>query len=150
MTYEQSGFKELLRKKGLKITNQRLIILKALEESKGQHLTTEEIYNLVKAEYPEIGLATVYRALQVFSEQGMIDKINFDDGFVRYEMSKNNDDGTHHHHHLICLSCGIVFSFEDDLLEQLEDRIKQTMDFQVVDHEVKLYGYCRNCGRKSC
>ena len=69
-----------------------------------------------------------------------------DDGYVRYEIGKEGkQDCGHHHHHLICLACGTVFSFEDDLLETLEHRIYESKGFRVVDHEVKLFGYCENC-----
>ena len=56
------------------------------------------------------------------------------------------DHEKHHHHHLICMKCGKVISFRDDLLEELEARITADTGFLVVDHEVKLYGYCIECG----
>ena len=104
-------------------------------------------YKLVKNSYPEIGLATVYRTIQLLNELNLIDRINFDDGYVRYEMGRTQERGNrHHHHHLICIKCGKVISFQDDLLEELEDKITVTTGFQIVDHEVKLYGYCVECG----
>ena len=57
--------KEKLREKGLKVTNQRILILSVLEQNKGRHLTAEDIYELVTQEHPEIGLATVYRTIQL-------------------------------------------------------------------------------------
>lgn len=54
----------------------------------------------------------------------------------------------HHHHHLICLDCGQLFTFQDDLLEALEQRIFETMNFEVLDHEVKLFGRCNECRQK--
>lgn len=145
MPVDREEFKDMLKSKGLKVTNQRLMVLKALAESPGQHLTTEEVYHLVKKESPEIGLATVYRTIQVLLDLELIDRISLDDGYVRYEISLKGREGTHHHHHLICLECGKVYSFEDDLLEKLEKRIEDTMSFSVVDHEVKLFGYCKEC-----
>lgn len=142
-------FKQLLKDNGLKITKQRLLVLEALSACPDKHLTAEEIYELVKVEYPEIGLATVYRTIQVLLVLQLIDRINFDDGFARYEIGKMCvDEQKHHHHHLICRSCGNVMSFEDDLLEELEQKISETMQFLVLDHEVKLYGYCIECGGK--
>lgn len=145
---EQKKLAELLKKKGLKITTQRIAILEVLEACPGKHLTSEEIYDMVKLRIPEIGLATVYRNVQVLMELGFIEKVNLDDGFVRYELADSNDAKNHRHHHLICIKCGQVYSFEDDLLEQLEGRIQDTMDFYVVNHEVKLYGYCQKCQDK--
>lgn len=147
MSDNQEQFKNLLKMNGLKVTTQRVAILEVLNSRPGKHLTAEEIYNCVRKKYPDIGLATVYRTIQMLSELNLIEKLNLDDGFVRYEISKKNKDDTHHHHHLICLECGSIFAFQDDLLETLEERIKETMGFEVVDHEVKLYGHCKKCQR---
>lgn len=146
MPDNQKQFKELLKKNGLKVTTQRILILEALRSRPNKHLTAEEIYECVKQDNPEIGLATVYRTIQVLSELNLIDKLNLDDGCVRYEIGNiDKKKQTHHHHHLICLECGKVDSFEGDLLENLEESINESMGFQVVDHEVKLFGYCREC-----
>ena len=143
-------FKELLKSKGLKITSQRLIMLETLGRHPGEHLTAEEIYNLVKTEHPEIGLATVYRTIQVLMELHLIDRVNFDDGVERYELAHAKDGaGAHHHHHLICRGCGKVLEFEEDMLEGLELKIAEKTGFKVTDHEVKLYGYCKECGGKN-
>ncbi|MBH1939769.1 transcriptional repressor [Mobilitalea sibirica] len=150
MPEKQEQFKSLLKRNGLKVTTQRVVILEELSSRPGRHLTAEEIYDLVKKKYPEIGLATVYRTIQLLSELNLIDKLNLDDGYVRYEIgSKGQEESCHHHHHLICVDCGKVYAFQDDLLETLEERIKQTMGFEVVDHEVKLYGHCKKCLEQS-
>lgn len=150
MAVDREQFKRLLKEKGLKVTNQRLMVLEALAACPDKHLTAEEIYEMVKADYPEIGLATVYRTIQLLLELCLIDRINLDDGFVRYEIG-NVGLGTakHHHHHLICRKCGKVISFKDDLLEELEEKITETTGFHVMDHEVKLYGCCSECGGKT-
>lgn len=146
MPNNQEKFKALLRTNGLKVTNQRTAILEVLSNRPGRHLTAEEIYDYVRKEFPDIGLATVYRTIQLLSELNLIDKLNLDDGYVRYEIgSKNQEDSSHHHHHLICLECGNIYAFQDDLLENLEDRIKDTLGFEVSDHEVKLFGHCKKC-----
>jgi Fur family ferric uptake transcriptional regulator len=151
MPNNQEQFKVLLRTNGLKVTNQRIAILEVLNDRPGKHLTAEEIYDCVRKEYPDIGLATVYRTIQLLSELNLIDKLNLDDGYVRYEIgAKNQEDSCHHHHHLICLECGNVYAFQDDLLENLENKIQETLGFEVSDHEVKLYGLCKKCiGKKS-
>ncbi len=150
MTCNREEFKELLKDKGLKITNQRLLVLEALASCPDRHMTAEEIYEIVKAGCPEIGLATVYRTIQLLLELHLIDRINLDDGYVRYEIGDVGEDSAkHHHHHLICLGCGEVISFQDDLLEELEEKIKETTNFKIMDHEVKLYGYCEKCGGKT-
>ncbi len=149
MSREHDLFTRILREKGVKVTMQRILVLEALSSCPDGHLTAEEIYNLVKAAYPEIGLATIYRTIQLLWELRLIDRISLDDGFVRYEIREVMENKSkHHHHHLICKQCGKVASFQDDLLEELEEKIQRTMRFTVSDHEVKLYGFCEECRRK--
>ena len=149
MKYDREQFKRILKENGLKVTRQRLVVLEAISSCPEEHLSADEIFALVKVDCPEIGLATVYRTIQLLSELQLIDRINFDDGYVRYEMGSAFDrEQKHHHHHLICSNCGKVISFQDDLLEELEEKIARTTGFEVVDHEVKLYGHCKDCRRK--
>jgi len=70
-------------------------------------------------------------------------RVNFDDGYNRYEL--NYDSESHHHHHLICLKCGKVIEVKLDLLETLENEIEKENGFKVMDHNVKFFGYCSEC-----
>ena len=150
MSINQEKFKEMLKAKGLKVTNQRLVVLKVLDKHRDIHMAAEDIYKLVKAEYPDIGLATVYRTVQLLLEMQLVDRINLDDGCVRYEIGHLADgESKHTHHHLICRDCGKVLSFNDDLLEELENHIERMMGFRVLDHELKFYGQCKDCVKKS-
>lgn len=131
-----------LSEKDYKLTPQRKIIVKSLLENANGHLSAEDLYGIVKRKHPEIGLATVYRSLELLADLGVLQKMDFGDGRSRYEF---NDDEVHHHHHLICLSCGEVQEFEDDLLETLETAISRKSQFRITDHQLKFYGYCRKC-----
>ena len=133
----------ILKEKGYKLTPQRKATLKVILNNEGKHMSTEEIYNEVKKECPEIGLATVYRAMLLLEELGILYKHNFEDGKNRYEL--NNPDEDHLHHHIICLKCGSVDEVEDDLLGHLEDEIESKYNFKIVNHKLKFYGYCSNC-----
>lgn len=144
MTDENDNFRALLKEKGLKITSQREAVLTVLKERPDQHLTAEEIYDIVRRDNPDIGLATVYRTITLLCDMGIIDKLSLDDGFIRYEIAIEQP-GKHRHHHLICLRCHKVISFELDLMEPLETEIKKRTGFDVCDHEVKMYGYCKEC-----
>lgn len=155
MTVEQEKvqgmLKEKLREKGWKVTRQRLSILQTLAEHKGQHLAAEDIFELMKDEYPEMGLATVYRTLQLLYEIQLIDRIHFNDGCIRYEIGHIFDgDSKHSHHHLICRTCGRVMPFEDDFLEDLEAQIEADTGFHVLDHELKFYGQCKDVPKLPC
>ena len=144
----REDFKKLLKEKGLKVTRQRLVVLEVLAENPQEHLTAEEIYERVKVGNPDIGLATVYRTVQLLLELELIERINLDDGFVRYEIGDTQGREHHRHHHLICLRCGGVTAFQKDMLEALETGVQAALGFRVTDHEVKLYGICRNCSEK--
>ncbi|OLS03908.1 Fur family transcriptional regulator [Tissierella creatinophila] len=136
-------YKEILKTKGYKLTNQRKAILNTIIENVHEHLSCEEIFNLVSVDYPEIGIATIYRTIQLFENLNIVVKVNFDDGFSRYEIKENTND--HHHHHLICLKCGNILEVELDLLESLENTIESQEAFYITDHNVKFYGYCKDC-----
>lgn len=141
--------KDLLREKRLKVTSQRLMVLNILSAHGDEHLTVEEIYDLAKEESPEIGLATIYRTVQVLLELHVIEKVTFDDGFARYELNGEETGSGHRHHHAICTQCGKVYSLETDLLDTLEKQVFESLGFEVTDHEVKLYGLCSACRRKA-
>ena len=132
-----------LKEKGYKLTVQRKAIIEVFLENQSSHLSPEEIYDNVRNDYPDIGLATVYRTLQLLEELDIVYKVNFDDGCSRYEL--NLDSGDHQHHHLICLECGKVQEVKLDLLENLEAEIGKEGEFRVVDHNVKFFGYCKDC-----
>ena len=145
MSVDKDNLRTILKKRGLKLTGQRLAVYEVFDRYPELHMTAEDIYDKLKNDYPEVGLATVYRTLQLFLELGLIDKINLDDGFVRYEAKGNGKNLRHHHHHLICTKCGRVFAFRDDMLEALEKQVFESLGFQVTDHEVKMYGLCSDC-----
>lgn len=143
-TIKCETFKELLKEKGFKITSQRESVLEVLKNNASQHMTAEEIYVKVKEISPEIGLATVYRTIQLLLDLKLVDKLDLNDGFIRYEISKL-DDESHHHHHLICEICGKVIEAEDDLLDQIEETCSLKYNFKVTNHVVKFYGICSEC-----
>lgn len=140
--------KDLLRAKGLKVTSQRMIVLNLIASHPGEHLTAEEIYDLARETSPEIGLATIYRTVQVLLKLHIINKVTFDDGFARYELNGEESATGHRHHHAICNGCGRVYSLETDLLDILEKQVLLNIGFEVTDHEVKLYGLCSACRKK--
>lgn len=135
--------KKELRERGYKLTTQRQAVLDVITAHEGGHLSSEEIFELVKKEHPDIGLATVYRTLMLLNRMELIYKIDLDDGCSRYELNKNEED--HRHHHLICMKCGSVAEAEEDLLESLEEQILKKNKFLVKNHRVKFYGYCEKC-----
>lgn len=133
-----------LREEGLKLTPQRRSIIEVLVTAQGSHLSCEEIYDEVKVSCPEIGLATVYRTLQLLDKINFTTKLNLDDGCVRYELNMA-EKGKHQHHHLVCQQCGSIIEVKMDLLDELERTISKEYDFVIQNHDLKFYGICKKC-----
>lgn len=140
---EIEKLKSNLKEKGYKLTPQRRAIVDIIIKMEGKHLTAEEIYDLVKIDCPEIGLATVYRTVQLLEELGVVSRLDLNDGCNRYELI--HEDENHQHHHLICTNCGKVIEVEEDLLEGLEEDIQLKYKFLIKNHSLKFYGLCEDC-----
>lgn len=137
------NLKDSLKEKGYKLTPQRRAILNGIIGSEGNHLTAEELYDLVKTDCPEIGLATVYRTVQLLEEMGVVCKLDLDDGRSRYELCQ--DDESHQHHHLVCNKCGKVIEVQGDLLDEIEQVVEKKYEFTIENHSLKFYGTCKDC-----
>lgn len=140
------SMKELLKSGGSKLTPQRLSILDVIIEQEGNHLTIEEIYEIVKKNKPQIGVATVYRTIQLFDELGLVTKLDLNDGLYRYEI--NHEEEMHNHHHLICNNCSKVLEVDGDLLDEVEKKIETEYNFKILDHSLKFFGLCQDCADK--
>lgn len=138
--------KKRLKENGYKFTSQRVLVYNSFLNNKNKHLTTEEVFHAVSQIDKSIGIATVYRTVQLFYELGLINQINFGDNITRYEIKLN--DKEHTHHHLICLKCGKVQEVKIDLLEDLEQEVEKNKRFKIVDHQLKFTGYCKECYEK--
>ena len=139
--------KKKIREHKYKFTTQRQVILQAFLDSKENHMSAEDVYELVRDENPEIGLATVYRSLELFTSLELLKKLDFGDGRSRYEL--NDHSMNHSHHHLICLGCGKVVEFSYDFLNEIKEKIKKENGFTIVDYQLKFYGYCKDCAKKN-
>lgn len=138
-------FEKILHASGYKLTAQRQVILDIIRNEKKKHLCIEEIFNEVKKAYPGIGLATVYRTLQLFEKLGLVHHILLDDGYMRFQIIEAKEK--HQHHHLICEICGNVIDLED-MLGTLEKKLLVKEGFTVKDHKVQFFGVCNKCSGK--
>lgn len=136
-----------LEDKGYKATTQRNLVYEILNENKDKHLSTEEVYELIKNINPKIGIATIYRTLQLFEEIGLVYKHNFDDVCSRYELFSENTE-VHQHHHLVCKNCGKIIEVKEDLMNSLEEIIEKQYNFEILNHVVKFTGICNECRDK--
>ena len=139
--------KEALHDARYKLTPQREVTLRVLLENESDHLSAEDVFMKVKDKYPEIGLATVYRTLELLNELNILDKINFGDGVSRYDLRKEGAE--HFHHHLVCINCGSVEEIEEDLLGEVEKKVENDFQFKITDHRLTFHGICRTCTSNS-
>ncbi len=124
-----------------KLTRQRKDILEVIISEPHSHFNAEELYEKVQQMNPEVGLATIYRTLDLFCDLEIIHRLDFDTSYKSYELNVEDQ----HHHHLICLQCGTITEFKDSVLEKFEQDLEKTHNFDIVDHHIKFYGYCEEC-----
>jgi Fur family transcriptional regulator, ferric uptake regulator len=106
-------------------------------------LTAREMADELRAGGREVGVATVYRTLELLEEMRLVQRLDVGGASARYEPAL--PDGEHHHHHLVCDGCGRVTPFEDDGLEQAIHELGDRLDYLVGDHDVILRGNCPRC-----
>lgn len=140
------------RKNGLRITESRKAVLKILVESE-EHLSAEDVYMKVHEIYPSIGLTTVYRTLELFTNTGIVNKFEFGDGRARYEVVHDSETEKHHHH-LICKNCGKIIDYfefmneEKELIKKTEDKLSERYKFDIERHIIQFYGICSKCRKE--
>jgi len=130
-----------LRDVGLKVTLPRVKILEIMErETYERHLTAEQVYKILLSENEEIGLATIYRVLTQFEAAGLVTRHHFEGGNSVFELNKGK-----HHDHVVCVKCGKVDEFTDDVIEERQNQIAKKLGYELTDHSLYLYGLCPNC-----
>lgn len=138
-----------LRKNSCRITVPRQVILGVLSK-KGKHLSAEDVYLEVHRVYPEIGLTTVYRTLNLLTQIGLVLKFDFGDGRARYELAAGTQQEKHHHH-LVCTKCNRIIDYEDfideeeELFEKTGKVLSEKHNFEINGHLVRFYGLCEEC-----
>jgi Fur family transcriptional regulator, ferric uptake regulator len=130
-----------IRNAGLKVTLPRVKILQILEnQATDRHLTAEQVYKILLNDDEEIGLATVYRVLTQFEAAGLVTRHHFEGGNSVFELSDNN-----HHDHILCMKCGKVDEFSDEIIESRQNEIAHRLGYDLTAHGLYLYGYCPKC-----
>jgi len=129
-----------LRKAGLKATLPRLKILEILERNGNRHMSAEDVYKALLESGEDVGLATVYRVLTQFESAGLVARHHFEGGTSVFEL----DEGKHHDH-LLCVKCGRVEEFVDEVIEKRQKAIAADHNFTITDHSLYIYGVCPDC-----
>jgi Fur family ferric uptake transcriptional regulator len=133
----KAPWRDYLRKKGLKTTQQREAIVDVFLRSSG-HVNLEDLLSHARKKQPSVGLATVYRTVKLLEEAGIAASRHFGPGQTLYEVS----EGRAHHDHLICDRCGFITEFENDEIEALQDAAAKRFGFNVIRHRLELFGLC--------
>ncbi len=131
---------EQLKKVGLKVTVPRTKILAILSQPKERHLTAEAIYRQLRDAGHDVGLATVYRVLTQFEAAGLVVRHHFEEGHSTFELNQGE-----HHDHLVCMRCGQIEEFRDEMIEERQLNIAKTHGFEMHDHALNIYGLCPKC-----
>jgi len=124
---------------GYRLTPQRLMILKAIEDA-DNHISAEEIYARVRTHYPQMNISTVYRTLELVKERGLVTETDMGDGRVRYHCM-----GKGHHHHLVCQKCGQITDVEEAIVAPLWAEIQSEYNFKVDMKHLAFFGQCSKC-----
>lgn len=143
MQEARNQFFQYLAKKKLKFTSQRGLIFDVFWQIE-DHVSPEELYNLVKQSDPKVGQATVYRTLKLLCESGIAREVNFGDGVARYEPAF----GQSHHDHLICTNCSRSVEVVDSKIEQLQEKLAKKHGFTLTGHKLYLFGVCPECRKE--
>jgi Fur family ferric uptake transcriptional regulator len=136
-------FRRHLREQHLPVTRQRDLVAQAVLLS-DEHLSVEAIQRRLQERGERVGLATIYRTLEVLVESGLVRAHDFGEGFKRYE-PKAQQAG---HEHLICIRCGRVVEFQNERLERMLPIIADEHGFQPQRHRLEIYGVCRECRQR--
>lgn len=134
-------FRNLLKSNGLKYTKQREAVLQVLYNN-DEHYTPEDLYLLVKDSFPKlnVGIATIYRTLNLLEESSMATSISFGSQGKKFELATKP-----HHDHMICRHCGKIIEFEDATIEKRQQKIAKDHGFKLTSHLMQLYGICSDC-----
>jgi len=129
-----SRLEQLCEQLGMRMTDQRRVIARVLSASH-DHPDVEELHRRSVAVDPRISIATVYRTVRMFEENGILSRLDLGDGRARYEEMPES-----HHDHLIDTRSGKIIEFNDPELEALQERIAARLGYKLVDHRLELFG----------
>ena len=124
----------------LKQSNQREDILRVFYDS-GKHQTAEDLHQLLIVRGYKIGIATIYRNLQLFKKCGICNELRLEDGKSRFELIGSLG----HHDHLICTKCGSMIEIVNQEIERIQEEIAKSYSFSLISHRLELYGICSKC-----
>ena len=124
---------------GYRLTPQRMMVIAAIEGT-DSHISAEEIYNQVKAKYPQVNISTIYRTVELLKRLGLATETDMGEGIVRYHSGEKG-----HHHHLVCQRCGKVVDLDESVLFSFKETLRQEYGFEADLRHLAIFGHCLNC-----
>jgi Fur family ferric uptake transcriptional regulator len=144
MNEEFARFQGYLRSHGLKMTRARELVFREILSVPGIHPNADEIRRRLRAKKKELGLATIYRALNLLVRSGLVTTVDLGESHSHFEPDWNETA----HGHLICLSCGRVQEFAQAGIREAVQRIGEEKGYRLDKFSLQVFGFCRDCEAK--
>jgi Fur family ferric uptake transcriptional regulator len=143
--YTSSSLKAELNDRGWRLTPQRQTILQVFQNlSRGQHLSAEDLYEMLKEEGENISLSTIYRTLKLLSRMGILRELELAEGHKHYEI---NQPHPYHHHHLLCVRCNKTIEFKNDSVLKIGSKMAEKEGYHLLDSQLTIHAICPSCQR---
>jgi Fur family transcriptional regulator, ferric uptake regulator len=143
--YTAAALKSELHDKGWRLTPQREVILQVFQNlPAGNHLSAEDLSNLLEAQGQPISLSTIYRTVKLMAQMGILRELELAEGHKHYEL---NQPYPHHHHHLICIKCSKTVEFKSDPVLKIGAKTAQKEGFHLLDCQLSIHAICPQCQR---
>jgi Fur family ferric uptake transcriptional regulator len=138
-----SKLRTYLRENNLRFTTERVIILEEIFSSPS-HFDAEQLFIQIRNKHKHISRATVYRTLDLLSQIGIVKKEHLGQGYASYELDLN----VPHHDHMICVECGKVVEFVDEVIEKRQKEISEKYGMDMIRHQLQIFGRCKEHQKK--
>jgi Fur family ferric uptake transcriptional regulator len=143
--YTASSLKAELNERGWRMTPQRETILQVFQNlNKGEHLSAEDLYQLLQSQDEKISLSTIYRTLKLMARMGILRELELAEGHKHYEL---NQPYPYHHHHLICVRCNKTIEFKSDSILKIGSKTTKKEGYHLLDCQLTIHAICPTCQR---
>lgn len=143
--YTTSALKAELNERGWRMTPQRETILTTFKDlTEGEHLSAEDLREVLKDQGEEVSLSTIYRNLKLMARMGILRELELAEGHKRYEL---NQPSPHHHHHLICVRCNKTIEFKNDSVLKVGAKTAEKSGYHLLDCQLTIHAVCPTCQR---
>ena len=136
-------YRQFIKDRGLRQSGPRDAVVSVFLRTE-KHVSTQELFEIVKKKHKTVGYATVARTMKLLSQAGLCRAVDFGDGVQRYE----HEYGHEHHDHLICTKCGRFVEIYSKKLEKAQDELVKKHGYRQVSHRLQVYGICPKCKSK--